>query len=89
VRAGAITAAARRGADIAAWSAVHGFASLIVEGAVPLGAGERARAYGAVRRTLLLGLGVSPELAGPPLGGPPADLLPERTRRTPSAKSQA
>src|SRR5512142_2649694 len=28
VRAGAITAAARRGADIAAWSAVHGLASL-------------------------------------------------------------
>jgi AcrR family transcriptional regulator len=82
VRAGAITAAARQGADVAAWSAVHGFASLLVEGGLKLGGAERARAWAAVRRMLLLGLGVSPELAGPPLGGP-ADLRPAPTPRRP------
>lgn len=67
VRAGAITATARQGAEISAWSAVHGLASLLVEGGL-LGAGDRTQTYGFVLRTLLLGLGVSPELAGPPLG---------------------
>lgn len=80
VRAGAIAAAERPGAEIAAWSTVHGFASLLVEGGLPLGAAERARAHDAVRRMLLLGLGVSPELVGPPLAAPPADLRPERAR---------
>ena len=63
------------------WSAVHGFASLLVEGGLPLGAAERARAYVVVQRMLLLGLGVSPELAGPPLGATLPDLRPERARR--------
>jgi AcrR family transcriptional regulator len=83
VRAGAITAAAREGAEICAWSAVHGLASLLIEGAAPLGAADRAQPFGIVLRTLLLGLGVSPALAGPPLGAPPAELRPERTRRRP------
>jgi AcrR family transcriptional regulator len=83
VRAGAITAAARQGAEIVAWSAVHGLASLLVEGGLPLGNAQRAQAYGLVLRTLLLGLGVSPELAGPPLGAPPTDLRQERPRRKP------
>jgi AcrR family transcriptional regulator len=82
VRAGAITPATRQGAEISAWSAVHGFASLLVEGGLPLGAAERARASGVVHRMILLGLGVSPELAGLP-GAPPADLRPHRTRRRP------
>jgi AcrR family transcriptional regulator len=72
VRAGAITPEARRGAEISAWSAVHGFASLLVEGGLPLDAGQRAEAYCAVRRMLLLGLGASPELAGPPVGSVPS-----------------
>jgi AcrR family transcriptional regulator len=83
VRAGAITAPERKGAEIAAWSAVHGLASLLVEGGLPLSAAERAKAHVAVLRTLLLGLGVSPELVGPPLGAPPADLRPERARPQP------
>jgi AcrR family transcriptional regulator len=76
VRAGAITAAARRGAEISAWSAVHGLASLLVEGGLPLGAAERARACGAVQRMILLGLGASPELAGPPLAATLPELRP-------------
>lgn len=32
---------------------------------------------------ILLGLGVSPRLAGPPLEALPADLRPERARRMP------
>jgi hypothetical protein len=83
VRAGAITAAARQGAEITAWSVVHGLASLLAEGGLPLGAPERAKAYGALRRTLLLGLGASPELAGPPPAAPTADLRPARARRKP------
>lgn len=86
VRAGAITAAARQGAEISAWSAVHGFASLLVEGGLPLGAAERARAYAVVQRVLLIGLGVSPDLAGPPLGATLLDLRPRRVPRTSPAK---
>jgi AcrR family transcriptional regulator len=67
VRTGAITEAARKGAEISAWSTVHGFASLLVAGGV-LGTGDVAQTYPAVLRTLLLGLGVSPGLAGPPSG---------------------
>lgn len=86
VRAGAITAAARQGAEISAWSAVHGFASLLVEGGLPLGAAERARAYAVVQRALLIGLGVSPDLAGPPLGATLPELRPRRAGRTSPAK---
>ncbi len=75
VRAGAITAEARQGAEISAWSAVHGLASLLVEGGL-LGVGERSRLYGGVLRTLLLGLGVSPGLAGPPADETGADETP-------------
>jgi AcrR family transcriptional regulator len=83
VRAGAITAAARHGAEISAWSAVHGFASLLVEGGLPLDAAERARAYGVVQRMILLGLGISPDLAGPPLGATLPELRPGRPRQKP------
>jgi AcrR family transcriptional regulator len=85
VRAGAITAAGREGAEIAAWSAVHGFASLLVEGGLRLEAAERATAYAVVQRMILLGLGVSPGLAGPPPGAAPPELRPERARRKPRA----
>jgi AcrR family transcriptional regulator len=63
VSAGAITAEARQGAELSAWSAVHGLASLLAEGGLPLGAGERGQACGLLLRTLLLGLGVPSELA--------------------------
>jgi AcrR family transcriptional regulator len=83
VRAGAITAPARQGAEIFAWSAVHGFASLVVEGGLPLDGEERARAYGVVQRTILLGLGVSPDLVGPPGGATLPALRPELAGRKP------
>jgi AcrR family transcriptional regulator len=86
LRADAIGPEARRGADVTAWSAVHGLASLLAEGAMPLGSAERGRVRSGVLRTLLLGLGVSPALAGPPLPGPAADLLPARSRRGPAVK---
>jgi AcrR family transcriptional regulator len=84
VRAGAITAAARQGAEIVAWSAVHGFASLLVEGGLPLDAAERARAYGVVQRMILLGLGVSPALVGPPPRATLPELRPTGAPRKPS-----
>jgi AcrR family transcriptional regulator len=73
VRAGTISAAAREGAEIAAWSGVHGLASLLVDESLPLDAAERALAFGALLRTLLLGLGVAPALLGPALAAPPVD----------------
>jgi hypothetical protein len=85
VRAGAITEASRAGAEISAWSTVHGFASLLVGGGV-LGAGDVERTYPAVLRTLLLGLGVSPELALRPRR--PLEQRPPSTRaisRTPGS----
>jgi len=77
VRAGAIDAATRAGAEIGAWSAVHGFASLLVEGGLRLDPAERALAYRGVQRTMLLGLGASPELAGP-VGTTLPELRPHR-----------
>ncbi len=69
VRSGAIAPAAREGAEIVAWSSVHGLASLVVEGSLHLSAGEREAALGLIQRTLLLGLGGSPELVAAVGGG--------------------
>lgn len=60
---------------------MHGLASLLVEGGLRLGAAERESAQARVRRMLLLGLGVSPELVGPPPAGGQAELRPEEGRR--------
>lgn len=87
VAAGAITPAARRGAEISAWSAVHGFASLLVEGGLPLGETERASALRAVQRMLLVGLGVAPDLAGPPPEAPPPELRARRDGGGPARRS--
>src|SRR5512140_1069780 len=78
VRAGAISPAAREGAEIAAWAGVHGLASLLVEGAIPLDAAGRAQAFGVVRRTLLLGLGAAPALLGRAVAPPSIDLRKEK-----------
>ena len=86
VRAGAIAPAAREGAEVAAWSAVHGLSSLLVDETLPLDAAERAQAYGVVTRTLLLGLGVSPALLGPAVAQPPLDTRPAGARRLGPAK---
>jgi AcrR family transcriptional regulator len=65
VASGAVAPAARAGAEIAAWSTVHGLASLLVAEAMPLGPEERGVAIGLVLRTQLLGMGCAPELLGP------------------------
>jgi AcrR family transcriptional regulator len=59
---GAMDASLRDSAALVAWSSVHGLAGLIVEGALEMGARDRAGAVEAVTRTLLLGLGAPPEL---------------------------
>ena len=71
VASGAIPAESRPGAEISAWAGVHGLASILVEQALPLGPAERAQAFAVLGRTLLLGLGCSPSLAGPPPTPPP------------------
>ncbi len=84
VRAGAIAPAARAGAEIAAWASVHGLASLLVEGSLPLSAKGRTQAVGVIQRTLLLGLGGAPGLLGAIGGvGAPldADPRPGKARR--------
>jgi len=74
VACGAVTAGARAGAEVLAWSAVHGLAALLVDGLLDTGPRERAGAIRLVVRGVLAGLGADPELAGPGLaagtGGP-------------------
>lgn len=70
VSTGAIPAGARAGAEIAAWSAVHGLASLIVEGALRFTKAERLQAIRHLAGTLLTGLGCDAATLGPP-GKPP------------------
>jgi AcrR family transcriptional regulator len=72
VETGAIPAERRPGAELAAWSLVHGFASLLVEDAIELTAEPRAAAYAGLARTLLVGLGCDPSLLGPARAGPRA-----------------
>ena len=74
VASGAVTAEARRGAEIAAWSTMHGLASLLVDGAIELPARQRAAVTAGLGRTLLLGLACHPSVAGPasaPVDGDP------------------
>ena len=81
VTAGAVDARARAGAEIAAWSGVHGMAALLVEGALPLPPRGRADAVRGLARTLLVGLGCDPALA--PAPGAPVDGDPCRPQRPP------
>lgn len=64
VEAGVIQASARTGAEIVAWSAVHGLAALLVDGSLQLGPRQRAQALRRVQQSVLLGLGGDPALAG-------------------------
>jgi AcrR family transcriptional regulator len=66
VAASAIRAETRPGAEIAAWSSVHGLASLLVDGAIPLGPRDRGPAIRLVTRAVLLGLGADPALVPAP-----------------------
>jgi AcrR family transcriptional regulator len=89
VRAGAITAGAREGAEVSTWSAVHGLASLLVDGGL-LDGGDRARTCALVLRTVLLGLGVAPEVAASALGAAPATPRPAQKRTArPSSRTAA
>jgi AcrR family transcriptional regulator len=83
VAAGVVDAQARVGAELAAWSLVHGLSSLLVDGVVTLGKAERAQMMRVSGRMLLLGLGCDPALLGPP----PAPVAPERQCPTWPAKS--
>jgi len=65
VRSGAVRPEVREGAEVPAWSAVHGLASLLVEEALALGPAERQVATALVQRMLLAGLG-APALPAPP-----------------------
>jgi AcrR family transcriptional regulator len=73
VRSGAISKDARAGAEIAAWSAVHGLATLLVERALPLAPAERRVAIAAVLRSILASLGapIPAGLRGPAPVEPP------------------
>jgi len=62
VASGAIRPEARLGAELVAWSGVHGLAGLLVSGALPLPPRARQAATLTVARTQLLGMGVAPEL---------------------------
>lgn len=73
VAAGVISAERREGAEIGAWAGVHGLASLLVDGALPLSPRERAGAIAITGRTFLLGLGCDPALLPPAPPAPDAD----------------
>jgi AcrR family transcriptional regulator len=66
VISGAIPAERRPGAEIPAWSIVHGFSTLLVDGALPLTARQRAGALRILSRSVLLALGCDPALVPPP-----------------------
>ena len=72
VATGAIPGAARAGAEVVAWSAVHGLASLLVSESLPLGPVERGPALAHVLRTVLQGLGCPAALLPP--APPPPDV---------------
>ncbi len=66
VATGAMAAERRPGAEIAAWCIVHGFSTLLVDGAMPFTARQRADALRILWRSILLGLGADAALAPPP-----------------------
>jgi AcrR family transcriptional regulator len=65
VEAGAMPAGRRPGAEIGTWSAVHGFATLLVDGALPLTPRQRADAQRGLSRGVLLALGCEEALLPP------------------------
>jgi AcrR family transcriptional regulator len=81
VAAGAVSAAGRAGAEITVWSAVHGLATLQVDGALTLSPPERAQAMAGTARLLLAGMGCPGDLLpdGPALDADPRP--PERRRK--------
>jgi AcrR family transcriptional regulator len=65
VAAGVIPREARAGAEIVAWSAVHGLAALLVDGSLGTEPRVRRAALDRVERAVLVGLGGDPALALP------------------------
>jgi AcrR family transcriptional regulator len=67
VATGLVSAKARAsgGAEIVAWSTVHGLSGLLVDGALELDPKARAAVVHAMARTLLVGLGCDPALIKP------------------------
>jgi AcrR family transcriptional regulator len=86
VAAGVLDADRRAGAEIVAWSGVHGLSALLVEGALPLSARERAAAIVIVGRTCLAGLGCDPALLPPAVPAPDADPRGKGTAAKPSGR---
>lgn len=83
VRAGAIPPERRPGAEVVAWSLVHGLAGLLVEGALELPARERAQAVRFSAATVLRGLGCDPALLA---GAGPVEVDPRVECRRPGAR---
>jgi AcrR family transcriptional regulator len=81
VATGAVPGAARQGAEVVAWSAVHGLASLIVSGSLLLSPAERAQSLALVLRSVLQGLGCPPALLPPAPPTPAAIPQPLRARK--------
>jgi len=65
VASGAVAAARRPGAEVAVWSSVHGLATLLVDGGLPLSPRQRGAALRVVARHVLLALGCEEALVPP------------------------
>jgi AcrR family transcriptional regulator len=78
---GAIPAERRKGAELASWASMHGFATLVVDGALPLRPRARREALRVMVRVLMLGLGCDPALV--PEGGAAPDVDPGLHRPRP------
>jgi len=83
VASGAMPPERRAGAEIAAWSMVHGFSTLLLDGAMPFTARQRADALQILWRSMLLALGCNPALV-PAL--PPGWKDPHPEHAGPTAK---
>ncbi len=85
VSSGAMPPGSRPGAEIIAWSGVHGFASLLLDGAMPFTARQRADAFRILWHGLLLALGCDPAVlpARPPRWKDPYPDHPERAQGSP------
>lgn len=91
VHTGAIPVEGRAGAEIPTWSMVHGLATLLADGALPVTARQRSDAIQVVARALLRGLGCdaallpsAPELWDGPHPG--HATRPARKKPTPAAR---
>jgi AcrR family transcriptional regulator len=88
-RTGVVPAERRPGGEVVAWSTVHGFATLVVDGALPMSARERTVAFQVLARSLLLGMGGAPALAPAPDPEPLLRFLEEQARQMMAGKSAA